>query len=316
MNFIDLKDLYFLLVIVLINVVNWFSSPKLRDIVISSIVFTAYELSTKKRRNMVGNVTIAFNGKIREHQKVEIVKGAIHTFWNSMFSWLESTIDKEESLNAELCGLEHLHDALRVGNGVILWESNGFGNRILSKRILHRKGFMVHQIHGANNLGGFLIDNGSATWVRRQLINLFFENLERQFVTEIINLPISNSLAFTRILLTRLSQNAILCIAGDGKTGQKLIPQKFLGRSNFFSTGIISLAKISGAAILPMFCFRERNGRIILVIEKSIKVQKDENRRQSFESHVADYKNLLGAYIKRYPEQYINWHLNQDLHMG
>jgi lauroyl/myristoyl acyltransferase len=313
MKFIALKDLYFLVVIVLINVVDWFSSPKLKEFVVSSVVVTAYKLSSNKRRNMLRNVTLAFNGMLSERQKQEIVKGAFRGFWKSMFSWSESTKDGEEYMKAELCGSEHLHHALRNANGVILWESNGFSNRILSKRILYGKGFLIHQVHGANDLGGFLIDNGSATWVRRTLISRFFENCERKFVTEIINLPRSNSLAFTRILLNRLNQNAILCIAGDGKTGQKMIPQRFLGRPDFFSTGIVSLAKISGAAILPMFCIRERDGRTILAIEKPIKVQKSNDREESLESSVADYINLLEAYIRRYPEQYINWHLSWNL---
>jgi lauroyl/myristoyl acyltransferase len=313
MKFIAPKDLYFLFVIGLINVVDWFSSPKLKGFVISSIVVTAYKFSSNKKQKMSRNVTLAFNGKIREHQKVEIVKGAINTFWNFMFSWLESSIDMEEMSNAELCGLGNLHHALRNGNGVILWESNGFGNRILSKRILHRKGFVVRPVHGANHLGGFFTENSSATWVRCALINRFFENCERKFVAEIIKLPRSNSLAFTRILLNRLNQNAIVSVSADGGTGQKMIPKRFLGRSEFFSTGIVSLAKISGAEILPMFCFRENDGKIKLVIEKPIKVQNNDDREESLESSVADYINLLETYVRRYPEQYINWHLSWDL---
>jgi lauroyl/myristoyl acyltransferase len=313
MRFMALKDLYFLVVIALINLVDWLSLPKLKEFVISSIAVTAYRLSSNKRRSMLRNVTLAFNGMVSERDKQEIVKGAFRAFWKSMFSWSESTKDREEYMKAELCGSEHLHHALRNANGVILWESNGFGNRILSKRILYGKGFLIHQVHGANNLGGFLVGNSSATWVRRTLINRFFENCERRFVTEIIKLPRSNSLAFTRALLNRLNQNAILCIAGDGKTGQKMIPRKFLGRSDFFSTGIVSLAKISGAVILPMFCVRETNGKINLVVEKPITVQKGENREESLESGIADYVNLLEAYIRRHPEQYINWHLSWDL---
>ena len=209
-------------------------------------------------------------------------------------------------------GLEHLHHALRNGNGVILWESKGLSNRILSKRILWRKGFLIHQVHGVNHLGGFLVENSSATWVRRRFISRFFQRCERGFVTEIITLPRSNSLAFTRILLNHLNQNAILCISGDGKTGQKMIPQKFLGRSEFFSTGMVSLAKISGAVILPLFCIREKDGAIKLVIEKPIKIQKCDNREENLESSIADYVNLLEAYIRRYPDQYINWHLSGD----
>ena len=308
-----LKDLYFLLVIALLIVVDWFSSPRLKDFVISSIVFSAYRLSSKKRRNMLRNVTLAFDGMLSERRKQVIVKGAFHGFWKSMFSLLESTKDRKEYMKAEVYGLDHLHHALRNGKGVILWESKGLRNRILSKRILYGKGFFIHQVHGVNHLGGFLVDDSSATWVRRRLIKRFFERCERRFIAEIITLPRSNSLAFTRILLNLLNQNTIICISGDGKTGQRMIPQKFLGRTEFFSTGMVSLAKVSGAVILPMFCIRKKDGEINLVIEKPISVHKGENREEILERSVADYVNLLEAYIRRYPEQYINWHVSEDL---
>ena len=308
-----LKDLYFLLVIALLIVVDWFSSPRLKDFVISSIVFSAYRLSSKKRRNMLRNVTLAFNGMLSERRKQVIVKGAFHGFWESMFSLLESPKDRKEYMKAEVYGLDHLHHALRNGKGVILWESKGLRNRILSKRILYGKGFFIHQVHGVNHLGGFLVDDSSATWVRRRLIKRFFERCERRFIAEIITLPRSNSLAFTRILLNLLNQNTIICISGDGKTGQRMIPQKFLGRTEFFSTGMVSLAKVSGAVILPMFCIRKKDGEINLVIEKPISVHKGENREEILERSVADYVNLLEAYIRRYPEQYINWHVSEDL---
>jgi len=92
-------------------------------------------------------------------------------------------------------------------------------------------------------------------------IKPYFEKRAKQFVAEIIYLPHSDSLAFARILLSRLQQNAIVCIAGDGKNGRKLLPLKFLGATELFATGMVSLAKASGASIVPMFCLEEPNSQ-------------------------------------------------------
>jgi len=110
-----------------------------------------------------------------------------------------------------------------------------------------------------------------------------------------------------------LRQNAIICITGDGKIGQKLIPLKFLGQTEFFSTGMISLSKISGAPILPMFCTVEKNDKTDLVIEHPIKVEENGDREHGVEISVAKYAALLEAYIRQYPEQYRNWHIVGEL---
>jgi hypothetical protein len=44
---------------------------------------------------------------------------------------------------------------------IILWESNGFGSRVVAKQVLHARGYFLYQVHGENNLGGFLVNDSS-----------------------------------------------------------------------------------------------------------------------------------------------------------
>jgi lauroyl/myristoyl acyltransferase len=62
---------------------------------------------------------------------------------------------------------------------------------------------------------------------------------------------------------------------------------------------MVSLAKISGATILPMFCLLQPDGSTTIVFEEPIPV----------DAGVAQYADMLEIYIRRYPEQYRNWHL-------
>ncbi len=309
MEFISVKDIYYLAIILLIKVNSWFYSPVLKKFIVSGITLLAYGFSIKKRRVIEKNLSKAFGGGLSEEQRREIIKGAFREFWRDMFLWLPSDPDRDEFRRAELRGVEHLRRALENGRGVILWESNGYGRKLASKHILNQNGFSICQVHGTNHLGGFLTEDSSGTWARRSIINRFFERCEKQFVGEVIVLPGSSSLAFTRLLLSRLKQNSVLCISGDGKTGQKLIPLKFLGQTDFFSTGMVSLARTAEATILPMFCVVEKDGRTSLIIERSIHTDTDADREHFLENSVAEYVGLLEAYIRRYPEQYRNWHL-------
>jgi len=301
------KDFYYLFVILLIKIVCWSSSNTLRELVAGILAFTSYTFSRTKRRLMEKNISLAYSGSLATEQRQRIVKASFREFWLYILSWIPSEEDLSAVKGAELHGIENLHKALENGMGVILWESNGFGKRILAKRILHELGFSVHQLHGANDLGGFLMDGNPATRVKLSLIRPFFEKCEMRFVAGIIYLSGSNSLAFSRILLNLLKENRILCISGDGKGGHKFIPLRFLGQTEFFPTGMATMSKLSGASILPVFCIKKESGKTTLSIEPPINA--DADRKVSSENCVSTYAGLLEKYIKRYPEQYRNWHL-------
>ena len=309
MKVLEILDLYSLAVIALIKIVSGFSSPLPKNLTIKSIALVAYHFSKKKRRNIEKNISKALDGKLAKSQKRKIAKGAFYEFWRETFSRRPTRQEKTALKRIDIQGLEHLQRALENGRGVILWESNAFGRRTLSKQILHENGFLIHQVYGEVHLRGFLTTNPdrSNSWVREHMIKTEMEKFEKPFLAEIIYLPSSDSLVFTRILLDRLKQNAILCIPGDGRSGKKLLPLRFLGHTRLFSTGMVSLAKISGASILPIFCIQEKNGKTSLIIEPPILIETEVGRKQVLEKGVIHYVRLLEFYIRKYPEQYRNW---------
>jgi lauroyl/myristoyl acyltransferase len=309
MKCLRFQDLYSLTVITLIKIVSGFPFSLLKGLTLQSIVFAAYHVSKKKRHRMEKNLSEAFDGKLAEHQRREIVKGAFHEFWRETFSRWPTRQERAALKSAEIQGLEHLQRALRNGRGVILWESNAFGGRALSKQILHENGFMIHQVYAEFHLRGFLTTDPdrSNSWVRDHVVKTEMERCEKPFLAEIIYLPRSDSLVFTRVLLDRLKQNAILCIPGDGRSGRKLLPMRFLGRTMLFPTGMVSLARISGASLLPMFCIQEERGKTSLIIEPPILIETEVGREQALEKGVVQYVSLLESYIRKYPKQYRNW---------
>jgi lauroyl/myristoyl acyltransferase len=309
MKFIAFKDLYLLVVIGLMKVVSWSNSPGFKEAVVQSIVLVAFHCSRKKRRLSGRNLARAFRGTLSDHTRREIVKRAFYEFWRDTFSLLPSRAETTALKQAPLRGIEHLRQALADGRGVILWSSNHFGRMVLAKQILHAYGFPVYKVHAENHLGGFRNNGDPETRVQRRVIRPFFERHEKRFVAGIIHLPGSESLAFTRVFLDRLQRNAIVCAAGDAKYGRRLIPLQFLGFSEVFPTGLVTLANISGASILPMFCFREHNGEAGVVIEKPIRIDPAADRERKVAAGVALYVSMLEGYIRRYPEQYRNWHL-------
>lgn len=309
MKYVQIGDLYSLFVIALIKIVSGFSSSFPKDLTVKSIALAAYHLSRKKRRAIEKNLSEAFDGKLSKHRRREITRGAFRAFWRETCSRWPTGQERAAIKSSEIQGLEHLQRALRTGRGVILWESNALGRRTLSKQILHENGFLIHQVYAEAHLKGFLTadPDRSHSWVRDHMIKTEMERREKPFLAEIISLPSSDSLVFTRILADRLKQNAIVCIPGDGRSGRKLFSVRFLGRTKLFSTGVVSLAKISGASILPLFCLQEKNGKTNLIIEPPILIETGVGREQVLEKGVTQYVSLLESYIQKYPEQYRNW---------
>jgi lauroyl/myristoyl acyltransferase len=306
---IMLHDFYLLSLIGLMKIADGCSFLRLNDYFARLAAFAAFQFERRRRRLKEWNLS-----RTLELSKVEIrnvVKKSIYEFWYDVFSPLQFRNRKPVQKGVEVRGLERLQEALRNGKGIILWESTSFGRRVSAKRILQENGFSVCQVHGENHMGGWGFANGGSavSWTRRHIIRPLFENFERSFVREIIYLNGTDSLAFTRALAERLKRNEIICIGADGGFGHKFIPVKFLGRTDFFPTGMVSLAKLSGATIFPLFCIQGSGDRTTVIIESPIRLEIDKDRESCLEKAVSEYASLLESYVKKYPEQYRNWHL-------
>lgn len=309
MKLITVKDFYLLAIVGLMQV-NWFFSFRLRLFLVKALAFIAYRSSRTKRQLSEQNLSEAFGGKLNNESIRTIVKFSFHQIWQETFSIPRPGVRQVALKQLDIRGLEHLQSAMNNGKGAILWESSCFGRRLLAKRILHQHGFAVDQVHGENHLGGFGHSRGPESRTQH-LIRRFFDNCERPFVAEILYLRRQSSPAFTKALGKRLRQNGLICIAADARRGHKFIAAPFLGHTFFFPTAMVSLAKLTGAAILPLFCIQESGDRVRLIIESPIAIETDGDRERCLEQTIMRYAGLLESYIKKYPEQYRNWNFSE-----
>jgi lauroyl/myristoyl acyltransferase len=305
---IAVKDFYPLSVVTLVQLAAWVPSPKLRLLLVKAVASTAHRWSKTKRRLSEKNVRQALGGNLSEERIRTIVKSSFYEFWLEVFFMPPRIPAIAPVSQLNIRGLEHLQRAIDKGKGAILWESSHFGRRLLAKRILCEKGFAVHQVHGEYHMGGFPNNESCVSWTRGHFIRRFFEQCESSFVRQIIYISTPQSLAFSKILLKLLKQNGIICISADVRRGHKLVPVPFLGRTELFPTGMVSLAKLSGATILPLFCVQENGTTPGLIIEPLVCLEPDVDREGNLKKTMIEYARLLESYIMKYPEQYRNWH--------
>ena len=245
--------------------------------------------------------------KLSKDRCREIVKSSFHQFWLEAFSMPSDGLSALALQQVHIRGLEHLQSTIAKGKGAILWESNSFGRKFLAKQVLHQDGFSVHQVYGENHVGGFR-SPCPASWLRRCVIKRFFDSWEKRYVAEILNLPLWEPMPTIRVHFERLKQNRIVCVAGDGTLGWNSVRKNFLGGYRTFFTGMASLSRITGAPILPLFCIQEDGDKTVVIIEPPIALDSTTDRDSASELCIDQHVNLLESYIRRYPEQYRNWH--------
>jgi lauroyl/myristoyl acyltransferase len=293
MRRVDLFDVYLLAVIALMQVIARVNSARLCDALARVAASAAYHRSRQKRKRMEEQLTSFLGADTNSARTAGIVRESFNTFWLDEFRLAlpEPSLD-----NVTVCGLEHVGTALEKGHGAILMENSLFGQRHLAKQILCARGISLHQVHEATHLGG--LGAPGETQVRTRLVRPWLEKYEKQFVKEIIYLRANSSLAFTRRLAEVLQSNQVLCMSGEGQFSVRPILLPFLGSPRKFATGAISLAKMTGAPVLPMYCWHPEGSAWQLTIEPPLEVQ----------AGMAPYVEQLEMYVRRSPEQYRGWH--------
>lgn len=300
------QDIYLLALIALFAFIGAIPSRRVQYFLSDLVGSLAYYWSPDKRRRSEERVRQVFSSSRSRAQLRQIVLGGFREFWRDQTTLWSSPPARNSPEPVELEGFEYLQTALKAGQGVILLESSLFGGRNLAKQTLHKQEVRIHQVYGHRHLAGFMVDE--ITWFQEKLIRPAIERREKKFVAEIIRLPAAESIAYTRRLLALLDENSVICIPADGAVGHKVVPQQFLGETDFFPTGVWSLGRVSGAALLPLFCVRSPSGEPRLIFERPLVFSSTLGREQALEKIMCEYFQLLEFYIRKYPEQYRGWH--------
>jgi lauroyl/myristoyl acyltransferase len=293
-----------LTVVMLLETVRRSRSRRLADGAARALGALAYRVSRDKRRRMERYVDDGL-GPLPPAARARIVRGSFFTFWDETLAFVPRIGTRAPT--AELVGREHLEAARAAGRGAILWESGALGRRNVAKQVLARDGFPVHQVHSELHRAGFVGDR-SPSWLRDRVVLPYFETRERAFVADVVTLSHAASIAVVRTLLGVLRRNGIVCITADAAFGERLVTVPLLGTPKRFATGMVTLARTSGAALLPLFCVREDDGRIRVVVEPPVPTPPTGDRDAVRDAAIRRYAAMLDSYLRRHPDQYRSWH--------
>ena len=260
----------------------------------------------RKRDQAVANLSIAFGAEATPEWRRKIITESLSTFWWETLDLFDTPRQAAKVDRMTCTGLLHLRTALSHGKGVVLYGSS-LGRRTVAQRYLTREGFALHHVHTEFHVSGLYTGPQSATRFTKNWLKPRYESLERRFVPQILYLPTTGSFAFARTLAGLLERNTIVWSRGDAFWGQKMILMPFLGQHFPFPTGMLSLARMTGAPILPAFCYRLPDGGLCLTIEAPLPLAASD-REAALHDGLAYYVALVESYTRRYPGQYRDWH--------
>lgn len=191
-------------------------------------------------------------------------------------------------------GLEHLHAALAEGKGAILLTAH-YG---YSRQIRH---FLRLHNYPAWIVGSQLPKDkpDPLSKFARFLHDRLFKIPEFK-VEEENDLPTGLNI---RPLVQKLQKNEIVILTADGLRASNVVEGKLLGVRTAFATGSVSLARGTGAKILPAFIVDSGSGLIglKLCIEPSLPLQYSDNPKEDFKVNLEQFVRVFESYIVRYP---------------
>jgi lauroyl/myristoyl acyltransferase len=194
-------------------------------------------------------------------------------------------------------GLEHVHQGLVAGRGVILWGMM-FCGLTLSKAAFSRLGLpLVHlsrEGHGSP----------STSWLGRHLDALGCRP-ENRYLAKRIIIPADDSLGFMRELTEALQGNACVSIYGENR-GRQNVVTPFFGVRGYFATGAPSVAWKLGSSLLTYYVMREDVFRYRMVIEP-LTPDRGLGRQAFVTPAIQQFAQRLEQRIRERPADWHSW---------
>ncbi len=199
-----------------------------------------------------------------------------------------------------IVGRDHIDGALARGNGAILWISNFTFNDLVSKIALAEAGFGV--THLSRPTHGY-----SITRFGIHFLNPFQWNIEDRFIEERIKILDRGAVRALMALRERLQKNGVVSIT-VGDKAQRIVQAPFMNGTINLSTGPAELARMTGAALLPVFAVRDGEGAYAVHVGCPLAAA-GPDAKESFQTVAADYADQLAPFVLGHPECWKSWEI-------
>jgi KDO2-lipid IV(A) lauroyltransferase len=197
-------------------------------------------------------------------------------------------------------GLHHIDAALSQGNGAILLTAH-FGYGRLIKPLLRKRQYPVLVV------GPQIVKEPGQKPSRRRIYRNSLLRLPRFSASKDNDLPTGLNV---RPLVDALRRNQLLVMTADGLRASTLVCANLLGELVPFASGPFSLAKGTGAQILPTFVVDSEADAIGIkvVIQEPMAIADTGRPKCDLQSNIDRFAQHLESFIRHFPHLYLYIH--------
>ena len=199
----------------------------------------------------------------------------------------------------ELCGAEHLEQALAGGRGAVLWVT-AFCGPLVPKIALARRGFRIAHLSMPVH-GGFSVSRAAV-----YVLNPWTRRSEDKHLAERVVIPLDGTLGYMRRLREILLASGCVSIAGEHR-GRQNVTVPFLGETETFATGAWSLARSTGAALLTVHAYSLTPGAYRVVIGPPVAIEPNLTRRDEARAVIGELAARLERSVRAHPADWERW---------
>jgi lauroyl/myristoyl acyltransferase len=205
--------------------------------------------------------------------------------------------------NVVLEGREHLQKAAEAGKGAVLWVAHFVFNGLAPKLALHREGFPAAHLSRPEH--GF-----SKTRFGISFLNPIRARIEDRYLSERILIERGSEEKATRQALKVLKRGGVVSITAGAWEGRRVELCPCLGTRFPLASGGASIARLSGAPLLPVFTVRETiegKSAFRVIVEEPIPIDKAAPRDFQIAHACEAYGKRLEHWVRAYPDQWRGW---------
>ncbi|MFO0960244.1 MAG: lauroyl acyltransferase [Isosphaeraceae bacterium] len=225
--------------------------------------------------------------------------------WMTRDLLLDGWPDSHVNAMFEVEGRNRLDRALAHGKGVVLLFSH-LGAHVHPTHWLMRQGYTVRWFSERPKL--------LSRYIQRDFETDGPTGQQKMFISRRSG-PSESATAFLRAKRA-LNAGLIVKAAGDVRwVGARTASGEFLGRTYSFTTPWVSLAALSGAPVVPVFCLMNQDGTFRITFEEPFGVPKQAREVGQTEPWLRRHLRSLEGWLREHPDNsndYFFWYENDD----
>lgn len=241
----------------------------------------------RRRRIALSNLDLAFRNTKTPQEKNEIARESFRNLMTSLLEFSRTTkTTKDAGKHFEIRGTGYLDQALGKGQGVVLAISHLGSWEYLAFLFFLRREYVATAV---------------AKTLKNTYVSHWIQRLRRKTALRAVD-----KMGSARTVLDELRQNHLVLVLIDQWASSEGLWVDFLGEPTSTTSLPARLAKTTGCAIVPGYCFRRGPGQYEIEIHEEISLPIES---KDWECDVTQALNRqLEAQIRRCPEQWIWTH--------